>query len=180
VSDSAVLRSAGRELSAVERERGDSGWTPELASRALASLRILGSYATGRSVSQTRGTAEGNGSTPEGCLAVRSGILGRRQVYVSGAVTSERITQALKTPRGARGQNGHDAGSLDMLAAALGAFSLAWYRPNGTLDNSALDEALATGRDLQRRIARRNSWPMKRMAALKGAMAAQGAKVWAR
>jgi hypothetical protein len=61
------------------------GWTPELAGRGLAALRIAGAYATSRPVGQRPATA---GETPlEGVLVVRP--FGRGDVYVSGAATPE-------------------------------------------------------------------------------------------
>ena len=48
MSDGAVLGGVGRELSAVRRASEGSGWTRELAGRALAALRIAGSVALGR------------------------------------------------------------------------------------------------------------------------------------
>ena len=39
MTDGAILRGVGRELAAVRRERDGSGWTPDLAGRALAALR---------------------------------------------------------------------------------------------------------------------------------------------
>ena len=48
VGDGAILRGVGRELAAVQRQREDGGWTADLAARALAALRIIGTYAMGR------------------------------------------------------------------------------------------------------------------------------------
>lgn len=177
VSDSAILRGVGRELSEVESERA-SGWTPELAARALAATRIVGSYALNRPVAHVAANGD-NGSAGEGAVAIRKSLIGSQQVYVSGSVTGERISQALARPRGRSSVNG-DAASLEALAAAMVAFSTAWYQPNGALDSSALDEALSAARDAQRQAARRNSWPARRLAALKRTTSAQGAKVWAR
>jgi hypothetical protein len=48
VGDGAILRGVGRELAAVQRERESGGWSADLAARALAALRIVGTYALGR------------------------------------------------------------------------------------------------------------------------------------
>src|SRR5215510_1376415 len=45
ITDGAILRGVGRELAAVRRERDGGGWTPDLAGRALAALRIAATYA---------------------------------------------------------------------------------------------------------------------------------------
>jgi hypothetical protein len=79
-----ILGAVARELSEVQAaSRG--GWTPELAGRALAALRIAGSYATGRSVGQRPAT---DGEAPlEGVVVVK--MLGRGRVFASGAATAE-------------------------------------------------------------------------------------------
>src|SRR5262245_25235732 len=53
VSDSAILGAANRELAAVKRARDDNGWTPALAGRALAALRIAAAYALGHKLGQS-------------------------------------------------------------------------------------------------------------------------------
>src|SRR6266849_1858068 len=50
IGDATILRGVGRELAAVRRQREESGWSPELAGRALAALRIAATYAVGRRV----------------------------------------------------------------------------------------------------------------------------------
>jgi hypothetical protein len=79
-----ILSAVSKELDDVQRSsRG--GWTPELAGRALAALRIAGSYATNRTVGQRPAAA--SESPVDGVLVVRS--FGRGDVYVSGAATTE-------------------------------------------------------------------------------------------
>src|SRR5215510_4351909 len=51
ITDGAILRGVGRELGAVRRDRNSNGgWTPALAARALAALRVAATYAIGRRV----------------------------------------------------------------------------------------------------------------------------------
>ncbi|HKB11384.1 MAG TPA: hypothetical protein VKD69_12035 [Vicinamibacterales bacterium] len=51
ITDGAILRGVGRELATVRRERdSNGGWTPDLAARALAALRVAATYALGRRV----------------------------------------------------------------------------------------------------------------------------------
>jgi hypothetical protein len=118
-----VLAAAGRELADVQQaSRG--GWTPELAGRALAALRIAGTYAMGRTVGQRPAKA---GETPvDGELAV-SGALGRVRVFVSGAVTTESASPSA-APHG--------------LADALKTLTTARYGRSEKLDSSA-DDAVA-------------------------------------
>jgi hypothetical protein len=122
---------------------------------------------------------EDNASSAEGSLPIRRSLIGSQQVYVSGSVTGERISQQLARPRSLSHLNG-DAASLGALATALGAFSVALYQPEGALDTTALDEALSTARDAQRKAARRKTWLVRQFTGVKRAASAQGAKVWAR
>ena len=119
-----VLAAANRELDDVQQaSRG--GWTPELAGRALAALRIAGTYAIGRTVGLHTVAA---GATPrEGELPV-SGPFGRGRAFASGAVTTETASLA-NAPHG--------------LADALKTLTVARYGRTEKFDSNA-DEAIAT------------------------------------
>ena len=79
-----ILGAVAKELDAVQRaSRG--GWTPELVGRALAALRIAGTYATNRAVGQR--PAKPGEKPQEGVIVVRP--FGRGEVFVSGAATAE-------------------------------------------------------------------------------------------
>ena len=102
-----VLSVVSRELDEVQRaSRG--GWTPELAGRALAAMRIAGSYAVGKGVGQR---AVQPSDTPVDGELVVSGPFGRGRAFVSGSVTTESasgagaphgLAEALKTLTAAR------------------------------------------------------------------------------
>ena len=78
-----ILAAASRELDDVQRaSRG--GWTPELVARALAALRIAGTYAVGRQAGQR---PAGSVTPVEGELLI--GSFGRGKMLVSGSVTTE-------------------------------------------------------------------------------------------
>lgn len=80
-----ILGAVASELADVQRtSRG--GWTAELAGRALAALRIAGSYATGRAVGQR--PVKGLDVATDGELLVSRGI-GRSKALVSGSATPE-------------------------------------------------------------------------------------------
>ncbi len=108
ISDSAVVRAAGRELADVRRKREAGGWTPELAGRALAAMRVAGAYAVGRrashmpaarqsSVSQS---ADGGQQAEEaGRLIIRTGWPRARRVAVSGAITGGPVRRVSRRPR---------------------------------------------------------------------------------
>ena len=76
MTDGAVLRGVGRELAAVRRERDGSGWSPELAGRALAALRIAGTLsarASGQPAAGEQLSAEGEDVPEAGTLILRAG-----------------------------------------------------------------------------------------------------------
>jgi hypothetical protein len=118
-----ILSAVNRELAEVQRaSRG--GWSPELAGRALAALRIAASYAIGRAVGQRPAKAS---ETPlEGELVV-SGPLGRGRAIVSGSATTESASAA-NVPHG--------------LADALKTLTAARYGRTEKTDD--LDDAIAT------------------------------------
>jgi len=119
-----ILATAARELNDVQgASRG--GMSPELAGRALAALRIAGTYAIGRTVGQRPVAAS---DTPlEGELVV-SGPFGRGRAFVSGAVTTETAAKA---------------GAADGLADALKTLTVARYGRVETHTSNS-DDAIAT------------------------------------
>ena len=85
---------SAKELDEVQRaSRG--GWTPELAGRALAALRIAGAYAIGRRRRPAAGQA-GRDAAWTACWSCSP--FGRGDVFVSGAATTE--TAASRIRRG--------------------------------------------------------------------------------
>lgn len=118
-----ILGAVAGELAAVQRaSRG--GWTAELAGRALAALRIAGSFATGRKVGQR--PVKGLDVATDGELLVSRGI-GRSKALVSGSATPESASASVAPG----------------LADALRALTIARY---GRVEEigSACDEAVAT------------------------------------
>ena len=103
-----------------------------------------------------------------------------KHVFVSGSATSEAVARAVNPSHLAGARVGHDGASLEELKEALAHLSLAWYGRDGALDEPTLDDALAIGRRLQRRLARQHTWLAQRLAALKRASTGRGVKVWAR
>ena len=118
-----VLSAVSRELDDVQRaSRG--GWTPELAGRALAALRIAGTYAVGRTVGQRLAKP---GETPVDGELVVSGPFGRGRAFVSGSATSESASVG---------------GAPHGLADAIGTLTASLY---GRSEKSGdLDDAIAT------------------------------------
>jgi len=178
MTDQAVLRGVGRELAYVRRERDSGGWTPELAGRALAALRIAGTYLVGRPVSlmpANKLTAEGQDVPEAGRLILRAGWPRPKRIAVSGAVTSLTMTRELA--RGAA--NAKRSTLLESLGRALSTFTTAHFGREGTLDEGALDESLGTARDVLSRAKLEQLWVMKRFAAYR-APAPMDTRVWSR
>jgi len=174
ISDAAALRAAGRELAAVRRQREDGGWTPDLAGRALAALRVAGAYAVGRRASLMPAAVQSSGASrqssdgsqaPEeaGRLIVQTGWPRARRVAVSGAITSQSVGRERIRRAGSTGFAGSEL--YESLEQALSALTEAQYGRNGKLDDSALDQALETGGQVLKRAKIDQTWVMKRLAA---------------
>ena len=197
ITDAAVLRGISRELSAVQRERDRGGWTPELAGRALAALRIAATYAVGRRASlmpakplgvdpnpnsQSQSatvnpqSATGNPhsailnpqssnlnpqSVEPGRLILQAGWPRGKRIAVSGSVTPQTVARELSRAKG----SARRTELLESLAQALTAFTTAHFGRDGTLDDGALDQALATAKQVPRRMKIEQIWFMKRLAA---------------
>jgi hypothetical protein len=150
----AVLSGASRELAEVQRRRGIEGWTEELASRALAMLRIVAGYLVAGTVSQT--PAPANDST-EGALRLKGRRWPRRRpdTLVFGSLTAEALEEF-----GRRNAGHGRRAELDDLATALRRFSAASYARDGKPSDEELDASLAAGRNILRRLPRFQFWSM--------------------
>jgi hypothetical protein len=176
--DLAILRGVGRELSSVQKERRQAGWSAELAGRALAALRVLGTYAIGRRVSRTaRSLGSAAQAQEEGSLVLRTGWPRGKRVVVSGAATTQAVARELK--RVSANGGARHAADLEALEQALARFTAAQYGRNGSLDEAALDDSLTTGFHLLRRLKLRHTWPMRRFMR-RHAPAGVESRVWSR
>ena len=163
IADSTILNGVGREISMVQRDRDNGGWTPDLASRALGALRIVATYAIGRPVSTmpaSRLLADGGQTAEPGRLILKAGWPRGKRIAVSGAVTPMTIGRSLARPGNTTGQ----AALLETLSRALATLTAATFSREGTLDEAALDEALATTKTVLRRMKFEQLWFMKRIA----------------
>jgi hypothetical protein len=88
LSESAILSGVTRELRGVRQQAGREGWSDVLAARALAALRITGSYAAGQPVAQR---PIGRAASADGNLVLRRPLGGR--VLVSASATSAAVPQ---------------------------------------------------------------------------------------
>jgi hypothetical protein len=142
-----VLGSCVRGLNALRSEVARDGWSPTLARRAAALLRVAGAIALGRTVAQTPIDA----STPErdGQVVVRRGLVRRRKAAVSAATTPQVIAKAL--------ENGHrptasTRAALEQLRGSLETLGSAGYGRQSALDLLTLNTALDQGTDAVKRL----------------------------
>ncbi len=144
VSGSAVLKAARRELGAVARERQSGGWTEALAGRAAAALRIIASYAIGRPAAQAEGLAQ---NAHGGHIALSQGLLRRRHALVSASITPLDLAPAAATD-----------GAVQILRDGLVALTASRFG-RASLDDGALDAAIAAAGPLAGSLALRHAWP---------------------
>jgi hypothetical protein len=178
ISDGAILGGVGRELSAVQHDRDAGSWTPELAARAIGALRIAATYAIGRPVSQmpaSRLLADGSETLEPGRLILKAGWPRGKRIAVSGAVTPQTVARSLAQP----GNTAAHAALLETVSRALATFTAATFSRDGKLDDSALDEALATSKTVLRRMKFEQLWFMKRLA-IRRAGSPLDNRVWSR
>src|SRR3954454_617419 len=185
ITDGAILRGVGRELAAVRRDRNNGGgWTPDVAARALAALRVAATYALGRRVGYRKlNRHAATGTQPvalsDGTLVLRNGLFRGKPIAVSGAITAQTVARELA--RGAAASNARRTTLLDSLAQALTTFTTAGYSRDGKLDDVALDEALSTAFQVLKRMRIEQTWIMKRFAMRRGdAAAALESRAWPR
>lgn len=166
IGDGAILRRVSRELAAVQRQREAGGWTHELAARALAALRIVGTYALGRPAARI---PVGSGDPvigkqsqlTNGAIVVSKGWPKPKHIAVSGAATARDIGSAIK-----RSTNGRRPGELESIQEALARFTSAQYGradDGQRFDDSALDQSMEAGKDVLGRLKREQTWLMKRL-----------------
>ncbi|HEY6361822.1 MAG TPA: hypothetical protein VIX63_11995 [Vicinamibacterales bacterium] len=173
--EAAVLRAASRELEQVRRQRQVDGWTADLAARALAALRLAGSYTLGRPVAQTPAAA---GTPPApGQLRVPSILPGRRGMIVSGSATPEAVALQLRHAERAGARVDERLRDLQVALERLGA---AAYGRNGVASDSTLDEALERGNRALRHVARRYTWPARAARAARQSVTEVRDRAWAR
>jgi hypothetical protein len=147
-------------ISEVAADASRTGWTPGLARRAGAAMRIAGAVALDRPVAQD--FAGSDAVEREGQVTVRKGWIRPRRVLLSASVTSKLIASHLGN--GALRPNSR--ARLESIADALGVFSTASYGRNGKTDASALDAAVESSRGAIRSLRASTRWPMRTATAL--------------
>ncbi len=143
---------AVQELGAVGREREQHGWTEPLVARALAATRLAATAAVGTTVSQS---LAGKNATPgDGRLLHTGGLRGKARV-ISGSATPFDLDRAIKSSIGEEATRGP---LLESLRDALRAFGANQYGRTGTVDQPALDAALASAQSAAAVVRAEHSW----------------------
>ncbi len=143
-------------LSEVAADASRTGWTPDLARRAVAAVRIAGAVALDRPVAQDFVGPEA--VEREGQLTIRKGWIRPRRVLLSASVTPKAIAGRLGNGRELRANT---RVRLESISDALGVFSAASYGRNGKADASALDAAAESSKDVIRSLRTSARWPVR-------------------
>jgi hypothetical protein len=146
VSPRVVLTAARRELVTIAQD-SRAGWTPDLSARLLGTLRLIASCAIKRPVSQRAVSVD---AAPAGRVMTTVGVLRRRPIALSSAVTPLDVDKALAAlPLTARHEHRHQ---LEELLQALIALTRATYGTSFDAQNPALDQSLAAATAAARQV----------------------------
>jgi hypothetical protein len=140
----------------VASDASKTGWSPDLARRAVAAMRIAGAVALERPVAQN--FVGPDAVEHDGQVTVRKGWIRPRRVLLSASVTSKVIASHLGNGRRIRPAT---RVRLESISDALGVFSAASYGRNGKPDSSALDAAVESSKDVIRGLRTSARWPMR-------------------
>ena len=156
----APVTALGGSLRAIGRTKADAlreGWSPALARRALAPLRVAAAVALGRPVAKAM--VQRDNPEREGQLIISEGLLRPRRLVISAATTVHGIDRALEDryaySPGARAL-------IERLRAAMQVLAAAGYGRSPEIDAVALDNAVTETMDAMRQLRRRHVWPMGR------------------
>jgi hypothetical protein len=152
----AVLGGCLDTLTEVAADASRTGWSPGLARRAVAAVRIAGAVALQRPVAQD--FVGPDAVEHEGQVTVRKGWIRPRRVLLSASVTPKGIASHLGNGRALRANT---RVRLESISDALGVFSAVSYGRNGKPDSSALDAAVESSKDAIRGLRTAARWPMR-------------------
>jgi hypothetical protein len=169
----AVLAGCLRTLGRLKSNVAHTGWTPELAARALAVVRIAAAVALGRPLAQT--VVDRNVPRQDGQLVLRKGLI--RHALISAPTTGDSF--AIQVATGNRpGPRARVV--IEQLRESLQTFSAACYGRGDHLDTTALDSSLDNGLRAIQRLRFMKRWPMSTAAKLSKSAAWLREIVWAR
>ena len=152
LSPRALVGAALGELAAVAKEREAQGWTADLAARALAATRVAATAAVGGNIGQRLAGPES--SAGDGRLIVREGLRGKTRI-VSGSATAFDLERAVRTATGAASAR---VPLLESLRDAIARFGASQYGRAQALDQTSLDDALASARSAAGQVRAEHSW----------------------
>ena len=150
---SACVSSLGR----LKDDVAGSGWTPEMAGRALTAFRIAGAVALGRPVAQT--LVDKHVVATEGQIGIAKGTFGQQRALVSAPTTVNLIDRHLTSGNGSGGPVVRPEAALEQIRESIRVFNAAHYGRNASPDRSALDAALGAGTRAVRGLRLRRLWP---------------------
>lgn len=154
VPDRAILSRAARELSEVQAQAARDGWNDDSLARALLAARLIAAAAVNHAISQKRAT---NGTSPEGRLLVRHGLVRPLTVAVSSATTADDIQRA-RAGNAAQFSTTRQQ-QLESLQSGLTSLTAALYRQAPSRDAGELDDAVRHALGLAHDLAReRSAW----------------------
>jgi hypothetical protein len=172
-----VLSGSVRAAKKVREDVARDGWSGELAGRALTVFRIASAVALGRPVAQD--IVDTHVEAREGQLALRKGVLRRKQAMVSTSTTPGTIARTLGHANGAR-TDARTQMLLANLSEAMVVLRAARYGRDGQLDAAALDAALESGTEALKKLRVAKLWPVRAAGALAKSAADVGGMVWSR
>lgn len=170
-----VLGSCARELDRVRAEALRDGWTSTLAARALAPLRVAGAIALRQPLAQT--LVAGDARPRDGQLALRHGLLRRRQALVSASITADAIDRVRSASNGGPA-TGASPDIVDPIREALAALNAVRYGRTGEADVEALARTVDSGSKALRRLRTAQWWPVRVTAALAKSATPFGLSAW--
>jgi hypothetical protein len=162
-----------------------------MVARLLTALRVISGYALGLPATARAGTPAENGAAAgAGQLTLRGRGLpwgSSREVTVAGWVTPNIVGQQLgrlPMPSGAptppKPRNAAVLKVLEALEAAMARLTTAHYGREKTVDDDALDEALALASSALRRLKIEQAWPVRKLMALRYPRAEPEKRAWSR
>jgi hypothetical protein len=181
VSDQAVLRAIGRELSGLEAARQRGEWTPALTARLLTAIRLISGYALelpARAISAKTSPDAAARDALSGQLAVRRHGFRTGTVAVPAWVTPAVVAEARERLERAGGSE-RRLRVLEELQDLMTRLTAALYGRDRALDEAVIEEAFASGRSILRRLRLENLWLAKKLRALPIGRAALEHRVWA-
>jgi hypothetical protein len=159
----AMLSGSLKTLEGVQSQAA-AGWTPELARRAVAALRVGGAVGLGKPVAQEF-VAGDTGERP-GQVTVRTGLLRPRRAMLSASTTAASIAVHLDNGSGGSERTRPTPKrrvALERIAESLRTFNGLAYGRAAASDSMSLTTALSEGTDAVRTIKATTTWPTRWM-----------------